>query len=147
MTLAETWNYPCVLLRLNAEGVKSGAGSADASGSAVANEFIAPSELSGGNSNGLALARALINRPQLLLADEPTGNLDSRTGTEIMNLVREFKPAVGDDGGDGDARARIGGTLRAAPDFPCGRKLVSDELNSAVIANAGLNPAPERGRL
>jgi putative ABC transport system ATP-binding protein len=41
------------------------------------------------------LARALINRPKLLLADEPTGNLDSRTGIEIMELIRSFNQSLG----------------------------------------------------
>jgi ABC-type lipoprotein export system ATPase subunit len=101
-----------------------------------------PSELSGGEQQRAALARALINRPQLLLADEPTGNLDSRTGTEIMNMVREFNQQLGMTVVMVTHERALAERYAQRLVFLADGKLVSDEAN--LIAVKG---ATEQGRL
>jgi ABC-type lipoprotein export system ATPase subunit len=98
-----------------------------------------PSELSGGEQQRAALARALINRPKLLLADEPTGNLDSRTGTEIMNLIHEFNESLGMTVVMVTHERALAEQYAQRLIFLADGKLVDDQLNAAAAG------APSRG--
>jgi ABC-type lipoprotein export system ATPase subunit len=104
-----------------------------------------PSELSGGEQQRAALARALINRPQLLLADEPTGNLDSHTGTEIMNMVREFNQQLGMTVVMVTHERALAERYAQRLIFLADGKLVGDESNSAAAARSELDHVRTEG--
>src|SRR6202166_783364 len=100
-----------------------------------------PSELSGGEQQRAALARALLNRPQLLLADEPTGNLDSRTGTEIMNIVREFNQQLAMTVVMVTHERALAERYAQRLIFLADGKLVGDESNSVAAASNAMDQA------
>ena len=94
-----------------------------------------PSELSGGQQQRVAVARALINEPEVLLADEPTGNLDSRTSVEIMGVFQKLNDAgitVIMVTHEPDIAAYTKRTIvmrdgRVVSDLPVTRRLIADE--------------------
>ena len=96
-----------------------------------------PSELSGGEQQRAALARALINRPQLLLADEPTGNLDSRTGTEILDMVRDFNRDLGMTVVMVTHERALAERYAQRMIFLADGKLVDDQPNPTAASHAG----------
>jgi putative ABC transport system ATP-binding protein len=91
-----------------------------------------PNELSGGQRQRVAVARALVNRPSIILADEPTGNLDSKTSSEIMELFEKIHD--------------LGNTIiivTHAPDISeHARRII--RLKDGLTESDEINPAPRR---
>ena len=99
-----------------------------------------PGQLSGGQQQRVALARALINQPALLLADEPTGNLDSRTSHEIMDIIRRLNREQGVTVILVTHEADIGAYADRMITMRDG-SIVSDERQTAVADESGAGPA------
>ncbi len=89
-TALENVELPTLYARISkVEGEKRARAALDMVGLGDRTEHF-PSQLSGGQQQRVAIARALVNRPAILLADEPTGNLDSRTAVEIMEIFQQL---------------------------------------------------------
>lgn len=98
-----------------------------------------PIELSGGEQQRVALARALINQPRILLADEPTGNLDSRTGTEVMELIRGLNESLNMTVVLVTHERELAEKYARRLIFLADGKVVADQPNSATLV-AGVQP-------
>ena len=98
-----------------------------------------PIELSGGEQQRVALARALINQPRILLADEPTGNLDSRTGTEVMELIRGLNESLKMTVVLVTHERELAEKYARRLIFLADGKVVADQPNSATLV-AGVQP-------
>ncbi len=104
-----------------------------------------PAELSGGQQQRVAIARALVSRPTVVFADEPTGNLDSTTSHEILELMRASVDELGQTIGDGDARPACRGDGRSGA-LPRGRAhrqraFRRSSQHEILLAMEALNPA------
>src|SRR5438552_18208566 len=95
MTLEENVELPLRLAEVDRSDRQSRVGEALERVGLAARRQHRPSELSGGEQQRGALARALVNRPAILFADEPTGNLDSANGEQILLLLHEIQQSLG----------------------------------------------------
>src|SRR5262249_4432326 len=89
-----------------------------------------PRELSGGEMQRAAIARALVNRPRVLLADEPTGNLDQATGADIVRLLRDLNQR------DGVTIIMVTHNLDLVPDGDRVVRLVAGRVEEAASERA-----------
>jgi len=113
-----------------------------------------PSELSGGEQQRIAIARAILNNPELILADEPTGNLDLETGRAITRLLHDISKS-------GSAVVMITHNLQLLNEFPgkvficenhtfkerTGKDVKESEVKGHDVSDTNYNPSTESGKL